>query len=133
MPVAIDRPTAASSASDAGAVALIVATAGWIAFAVTQSIPASNCETVPVSAQSSTRTDTSETAGALPLVTPPIAPATSVPWSSHSWPDARCEHRVNTQRRPSLKVGVGVSNAPVDQVHAHTRAGRGMLILVVER
>ena len=40
---------------------------GWIAFAVTQSIPASNCETVPVPAQSSTRIDTSDTAGALPL------------------------------------------------------------------
>ena len=84
IPVSIDRRTAASSASDATDVALTVATAGWIAFAVTQSMPASTCDTVPVPAQSSTRIDTSDTAGALPLVVPPIAPATSVPCRAQS-------------------------------------------------
>ena len=86
-------------------------------------------------AQSSTRTDTSDAAGALPLVAPPIAPATSVPCRAQSSPrpDAVRPHRHPSDARPS-KSGSATSNAAVEQIHAHTRfRARRRLIRIVER
>ncbi len=56
------------------------ATAGLMAFWVTQSTPAMTCELVPLPLQLSTRTPTSCTPLATPNEEPPTVPATCVPW-----------------------------------------------------
>ena len=80
-PSLMELVTALSSAVDAPPPRLMLATAGAPATwsAVTQSMPAMTPEVVPLPAQSSTRTATSETPLATPYVEPPVVPATCVP------------------------------------------------------
>src|SRR6266550_4639573 len=86
-PAAMEFVTAWSSASKALPPRLMFATAGLILFAVTQLTPAITPEKVPKPLQSSTRTECSVTALAIPYVAPPIVPETCVPWPLQSvWP-----------------------------------------------
>ena len=64
---------------------LMFATAGLIAFCVTQLTPAATCADVPEPPSFSTRTATSFTSLATPNVVPPTVPATCVPWP---WPSS---------------------------------------------
>ena len=57
----------------------MLATAGFCALAVTQSIPAITPDVLPFPEQSSTRTPYNLTPLATPYVVPPIVPATCVP------------------------------------------------------
>ena len=76
--------TAVSRLTLAGPPRLMFATAGLIALAATQLIPAITWEFVPEPPQSRTRTATRVTLFATPTVLPPIVPATCVPcpWQS---------------------------------------------------
>ena len=77
-PDAIDSATASSSGWYTLPPRLMLATAGLIAFAVTQSTPAITCEYAPLPSQPRTRTDTIVTPLAMPYVFPPMVPATCV-------------------------------------------------------
>ncbi len=79
-PDAIDAVTAASMASLADPPRLMLATAGDWWFAVTQSTPAMTPAQVPLPEQPSTRTECRKTSLATPHVSPPMVPATWVPW-----------------------------------------------------
>src|SRR5262249_39113506 len=85
-PALIERCTAASRAALAPPPRLMFATAGLIAFLVTQSTPLITPAFVPLPLQSSTRTATSFTALASPTVEPPTVPETCVPWPLQAWP-----------------------------------------------
>ena len=65
-PDAMDLATAAFTESLVAPLRLMLATAGFTAFAVTQSTPAMRAANVPFAEQSSTRTDTSDTPLAMP-------------------------------------------------------------------
>ena len=64
----------------------MLATAGLMALARTQSTPAMMPLIEPLPAQSSTRTPRSAEDLARPYVAPPMVPATWVPWPLQSWP-----------------------------------------------
>jgi hypothetical protein len=64
----------------------MLATAGFTAFARTQSMPAMTWLYEPLPAQFSTRTATRLTALATPYSPPPTVPATCVPWPLQSCP-----------------------------------------------
>src|ERR1700754_2416119 len=83
-PDAIEFCTAASSAASAPPPRLMFATAGFTAFWVTQSMPATTPSVVPEPLQSSTRTATICTSLASPYVEPPMVPDTCVPWPLQS-------------------------------------------------
>src|SRR3954464_15097477 len=74
-PDAIERWVASSRAGSASPPRLMLATAGFTAFAVTQSTPATTCAVVPEPLQFRTRTAHSVTFFAIPNVLPPTVPA----------------------------------------------------------
>jgi hypothetical protein len=84
-PDAMDRDTAASIVLSTPPPRLMFATAGFTAFAVTQSMPATTCAVVPEPEQLSTRTPTICTPLATPYASPPTVPATCVPWPLQSF------------------------------------------------
>jgi hypothetical protein len=83
-PELIEEATALSSAVLTPPPRLMLATAGFTAFWVTQLTPAMTPALVPLPEQLSTRTPTSLTAFATPYVLPPTVPATCVPWPLQS-------------------------------------------------
>ena len=84
MPEAMELATALSSAVLKPPPRLMLATAGRMALAVTQSMPWTMSVVVPLPAQLSTRTPTIRTPLATPYCDPPTVPATCVPcpWQS---------------------------------------------------
>ena len=78
-PEAIELRTALSSAVDTPPPRLMLATAGLMRLAVTQSTPAMTPDVEPEPLQLSTRTANKRTLLATPYVDPPIVPATWVP------------------------------------------------------
>lgn len=74
---------------------LMFITAGWTAFAVTQSTPWTMSEYVPPPWQFTTRTATSSTSLATPYVVLPTVPATWVPWP---WQSAAFESSSTVSR-----------------------------------
>src|SRR5512133_3772028 len=85
-PLAMEFATAWSSAVEAPPPRLMLATAGFTALAVTQSMPAMTPDVVPLPEQLSTRTATSVTPFATPYVAPPTVPDTCVPCPLQSTP-----------------------------------------------
>jgi hypothetical protein len=89
MPLLAEFLTAWSIDELAGPLMLTFATAGFLAFAVTQSIPFMMDDTEPAASQSSTFTPMSGAPGATPttalvLSSAASVPATCVPWPSQS-------------------------------------------------
>src|SRR3954453_21357495 len=81
MPWSMDPWMASSSATEIVGIfgpRLMLATAGLMAFAVTQSTPLTICDHAPEPPQFRTRTETSETPFATPYADPPTMPATCV-------------------------------------------------------
>src|SRR5262245_57066743 len=85
-PAATERRTASSSARSAPPPRLMLATAGFVWLAVTQSMPATTPAVEPEPEQLNTRTAYSITFLATPKVLPPTVPATCVPWPLQSLP-----------------------------------------------
>src|SRR5258708_24442223 len=79
IPALVARCTASFNAWSYGLPRLMLITAGLIAFAVTQSIPATTPPFGPLPTPSRTRTAWSVTPFAAPTVAPPTVPATCVP------------------------------------------------------
>ena len=84
MPELIELATALSSVVLAPPPRLMLATAGFTAFEVTQLTPLITPAVVPLPEQLSTLTATRRTPLATPYLVPPTVPATCVPWPLQS-------------------------------------------------